>query len=157
MNTEIIVAVTALLATTLGATITSIAGIADRRLNQKNNRKEKYEPVIRIILSEYFPRIDGGFYIAKNYKTGKQIEINTIEMEILDEIGALYEEKIINELPLDILDEMADLNFSLGLMRIEIKADLNGHKDIDANFRNEVETAEIKFKELKKKIKKIYI
>lgn len=157
MNTEIIVAITALLGATLGAAITSISGIVDRRMNQKNNRKERYEQVIRTVLSEYFPRMEGCIYIAKNYTPGTRREIMTFELELLDETSTLYEEKIINELPLDILEDMADLNFSLGLIRRGINMDVDNYVDIDTNFISEVEAAEIKFKELKERIKKIYI
>lgn len=157
MKTEIIIAIAALLGTVIGAAIPSISGMIDSQINHKNSRKEKYESIIRSILSEYFPVVERSLNFAKDYKKNLPKVILDIEVKSMKYTNDFFEQEVKSKLPLDILEDMAELNQKLLVIENKIDFDIDEYYELNDSFKEDIESAEKKLQKLKKKIKVDYI
>ncbi|MGM0897912.1 MAG: hypothetical protein ACQEV0_08430 [Bacillota bacterium] len=133
MSSELLIALTALFSTSLGASIPILGKFIELRVNKKSALKEKHQEVIRIILSDFLPIIDHVLYSAKDYFEVKDVENISFNLERLNEIDELYIKKIKDSAPLELISDLGELNFSIRslflVLKLERSEGLSFHYD----------------------------
>lgn len=123
MSTEILIALTALAGTLLGATLNGLSKFFDTWWIQKARKKEKHEKIVRIILVELLPDIKFLIDYSETYEQITSLEWKEKNINWCNRAISVYKTKIKNDIPLDMIEMMSNFNSSIEHLKYIIETD----------------------------------
>ncbi|TWT04619.1 hypothetical protein [Planomicrobium sp. CPCC 101079] len=153
MSTEILVALTALASTVLGACLSGLGKFFENWWMQKAHHKERHEKVVRAILVDYIPTITSAIIFSGSYESATRPELKEQNVSRFNKAIQFYENDVKNLIPLNMIQEMSDLNLCLDHLKYMIVTD---DSTLTEKYKVLLHRTEEKLKEIKKKIDNEY-
>ena len=149
MSTEILVALTALASTFLGACLSGLSNFFDNWWMQKVHNKERHEKVVRAILVDFIPTIKLAISFSGSYVSATGPELKEQNISRFNKAILFYENEVKNQIPLNMIQEMAELKLCLDHLKYMIETD---DSTLTEKYKVLLHGTEEKVKEIEKMI-----